>query len=342
MRHTPLLGPEPGEHRSGQDRMAEAQPLAVDLEHARAHRAIDGPFETLGAARRPQRRQRRVEQRGRQGEHPLHRLREGLEPLLDQRLQAVRHRQRLGRGGVDAAPLQGPAELAGVQRVAARGGVDPAQERPRQRPADALAQHLVERPQPQRAEVQRVQAVRVEAERRRAAAAPGQQQADGLAVEPAQREGQGLGARGVEPGDVVHGQEERAGAPQHGQDAGGQGPLVCSPHSAALERQRRLQRRALRRGQRVERGRQQRLEQVPEPGVRKPRLGRRRPRREHQPGGRLEGVAPDRGLADPGVSLQQDGAAAFEHAGDPRELLLPADGCHGRSLAEGLRRRDAP
>ena len=247
----------------------------------------------------------------RRGEAGESRRVDGLQPRGDGQRAVERH---------VAGALRGPErgrQLDERERVA-RGGVE--QLRPHRGRQILAAQHRDRRLAVERAEP----ALRQPG--RRELVAGGGEQCDPLRLEPAGCEGQRRGRRGVEPVEVVHEDERRAGLGQQPEHAGAEQERLG--RRALRHPERPLERRGLRPGQRggpVE----HRSEQLMQAGERQLGLRLRAGGpQDTEPVGRGRGVREQRGLAHPGGTGEQERTAApvacpVEQRGDGG-LLGPA------------------
>jgi hypothetical protein len=198
---------------------------------------------------------------------------------------------------------------------------------------DRSGEHAPERAVRERAELDRLGALGVERrgdrERIRLARAEarGREHADRLVVQPPEREPERARGRGVEPLEVVDGDD---GRPLRGE------PAQLREHCPAA-------------GERVVVGAERvgveasALEEVDEPDEREPHLLRRRPRDAHVvPGGaaRLDRLQPERRLPDSRVAAQDQRARARrklrDERAEARPLRVAADdgrhACGGRGV----------
>ncbi len=163
----------------------------------------------------------------------------------------------------------------------------------------------------------------------------GGQHPDAVASKPAEGEREGRGRCLVEPLGVVDGEQKWGPARQFAEDAAKsrcRGSRLGRRALVGGAKERDLKRMALRFGQRVERLRGHRLEQVSQRGERELRLGLRRSANQRPVAARLGSanrLPPQGRLADPGLPLELEGhepvLRRVEKALDRRELALPAD-----------------
>jgi hypothetical protein len=156
----------------------------------------------------------------------------------------------------------------------------------------------------------------------RLAAADGGDHLRPARLEPPQDERQDRGRGGVEPLPVIDGEQHLAGARGKQRPAGERRQARVDRLGRILQQQRRGERAALRRGQRVEPV-EHRLEQVVQRRVRARGLGRRRPRAEDRHRGALDDRPQQRRLADAGGALNEHGVRGSPATKDlPQQLQL--------------------
>jgi hypothetical protein len=172
----------------------EAHALAVQLQHAPAHR----PLQVRGCVttRRREERHGRLRERGRaENEHPPPR-RQPRDPIANELAEIARNRERLPRGRPRAAPLQLAPELEREERIPLAHLGHSHQHRARKVEPEASPQQLVERSQRQRREGDAQQpivserALELERKRPTRGTAHRREQANRLGLQPPQREPQ--------------------------------------------------------------------------------------------------------------------------------------------------------
>lgn len=209
---TPLLGRAPV-RRGGEERMAEAQCLALALEHAGGLRPADrgsSPVAEGGAEQVDRRvRGRRCRQDDRLGLGV-----ETCEPVGDEGIETRRDGERIGVGARRSAS-QRPTELQGVERVPARDGVEPDQGRPSELEPEPRAEEAVDGVDRQRPHVHACDPLwrRARDGGDRLAVVdrpPAGDQADRLVVESPKDEIEDPRRWLIEPLDVVDGEDQRS------------------------------------------------------------------------------------------------------------------------------------
>ncbi len=298
------------------------------------------------------RRERALERRLRHQGHEAHRLEGGgvdlRQALLHELGHGVGDRQPSGAEVREPAALEGPGDLQGHERVAARGGLDPPQRRMGERHPEPVPQHAVKGADAQAADRHDLdrQAGTVEAQRRAAAAvrALGADEADRLAVEPAGGEAERVCARAVQPLNVVdsdedwsvRGQGEQGGAQGGRDDVGLRGPL-----GRILEHEGHGERSPLGHRQAVEDLLRASSQQVSQGGERQAGLGLGRPGLEHRPPALPDlphGEVEERRLPGPGLSGEHERTGprrdSVDEPSNPVELVLASDDLveHGARL----------
>ena len=144
-------------------------------------------------------------------QQPAHALRQPVDPEPEEILDGVGHREVLADPGRPLVDQLAP-DLEREEGVAERGVVDPPQELTRDAQPEPLTQEAADRAEAERAELQPLDAARVERElERRCGPRPaGEEEADLGAFEPSRGEGEGGGRGGVEPLDVVERDQDGA------------------------------------------------------------------------------------------------------------------------------------
>ncbi len=209
--------------------------------------------------------------------------------------------------------------------------MDPREQGPRQRDPEAVAHEPVQGGGVERPEAD---ARVLGGEGRGFAGAYRGQHHDGLRVESAEREGQGVRGLVVEPVRVVHGHEHRALIGKEAQaveDGQPDGPPLGRGSIRVLEQERDLERAAPWRREPRQHVRERRREQVAERGKGELDLGARRAAGQDARIGGGDSCFPDGRLADPRLALDDDrGRRPGEEVGDRRELGLTAEDACGR------------
>ena len=320
------MGGTPPTRRCGLvDRSREQRVLEVD-----AAGVVD--VDEAGFLRRPEcagRRdgRRRCRRRRRKEKCIAGRPREALDVRAHELLRAGGDRKLAGCVLVSADQLAG--DLERVERIAARTLDDLHDGRPRQRAAEARADHFVHRGDGQRCQVEVFPpALR---QRRLKGVRPGgicsdrAQHRDVRVVGAAECEVECVRARRIEPLRVVDRDEKRlrAGEPrQRGRGRGRQGARVDAPIDGIVAKERRRERASLRRRQELERLVVHSCEEVDQACERERRLHTRGSGGEHAPslvGGEVDTCLPEGCLPDSGRA----GHGKRHHSvGRPREKRL--------------------
>ena len=211
----------------------------------------------------------------------------------------------------------------------------PPERRARQGHGEALAEELVDRAEPERADRQ---PRHFGIQRRPLPGTLGKQERDRLVANTPHRERKRGRGRRVEPLDVVDGQQDRTAAGERAQSSEerdrdrtliGHGPASLS------EQQRELQGTALRGGERGENLVENRLEEVAERRKRQRGLGRARRRGQNPKLTASRGFdagAPQGRLPDPGLALDQKRGPTAERRHERAhhsELILSSDHATG-------------
>ena len=289
-------------------------------------------------------RDRWAAQRGGHGQRPPGLPTERGDPPGRHRLQAAGQRRGVLVEHPHARARHRAGDLQAVERVARRGPVHRAAQPERQRQTRGLGEqrvHLVGGERGQRHPVQAIaQRWRREPEgiRRQAGRAAGDQNADRLGRQPPYDVAQHPRRRRVDPPDVVDGdhqgplRRQRADHAQHGDRDGVLAGLLVADRPGGPE-QGDLEGAALHGGQRRRVLGRDVLEQVAQRDERQVGLDVDRGRCEHPVPARDrggDGRAPDGGLADARVALDEQGGRArrdrVQERGRGGELVLAADG----------------
>jgi hypothetical protein len=154
-------------------------------------------------------------------------------------------------------------------------------------------------------------------------------------VDPAQREGERVRRRAIEPLLVVDREHDRRLAredAQAGQQRAGDGAWARRLVAGARAQQRHVERAALRIGEKRQGPIRDRAHEIGQRCECELRLGLHGPAREQRDAafrGSLEHLPPDRGLADAGLALEDErygsGGRELEEAVDRRQLLGARD-----------------
>ena len=313
--------------RSREQRVSEAQSLAVALQDLSHERLLEAPPPGRCLSRRP------FDQRGR-GQRERRRRAKNLPSDRRQRRDARAEQPLHVRRNGKAASLVGADDLKGRKRIAARGRLE-LRERPRrQAPTGTRLDQRAEFLSFKRADGQLKRRILGQApdERRHVlvgnAAAHGRQETD-TARRPPQGERQDRRTRRVEPLPVVDRHNHGAELAKQRQHAEGDGAHLRR-RGSGFDQQGGVQRapQQLRNtGDPVH----DRLQQVAQSGERTRRLGSGRPRDKHR-GARLapavERRGPQRGLSDARLAdkkRQQPSALAPDECVQQSLLLLAAD-----------------
>ena len=111
----------------GEQRMAESNSVAFQLEHVRRERRLE---RLVAVARGGEQRHGRVREGGRSAERAARVGRKCVDPVTDELLELVGNRQRLARRGDRSGALERASQLEREERVAGIGNVvDPPQRR---------------------------------------------------------------------------------------------------------------------------------------------------------------------------------------------------------------------
>ena len=197
----------PFHDRCGQERMRRPHVIAGDDEDAARDRQVEGlrvgehvelPDAQVGAQRDGQ-------------QQPANALREPVDPEPQEILDGVGYGEDLADPGRPLVDQLAP-DLEREERVAERGVVDPPQELTRHAQREPLTQEAADRAEAEWAELQPLDAARVERElERRCRPRPaGEEEANLGAFEPSRDEGEGGSRGGVEPLDVVERDQDGA------------------------------------------------------------------------------------------------------------------------------------
>jgi hypothetical protein len=267
------------------------------------------------------------------------------EPLAQEAGERFGQRDLAGRT-VDASRLERPADLQGVEGVAARQAMHAPEHRRAELQVERLVQEPIDLLGAQRLHrhvyhsVRRK--VRNDGRRRRRGSRPlGGDDDDGFALQATEREAHDARRRFIEPLHVVDGDCQRlvrrreAHELEHGErerERLHRLTFHAGPHEC------HVQRGLLRGWQLPPLCIDQVTEQVVQCGEREPRLSLRRSRDDHPipaPGGGVQRRLPDRGLPDPRLALQQEAMRPAASTGEERldqpQLALAAD--HSRPSA---------
>ena len=295
MELAPFVGLRSASRRCGEQGVGGAHTVAVDEHHTRVHRGVErvwsGDRRSLGEAQ--VRAQRDDEQQ------PAHGAGQPFDAGAEQVLDAVRHGDLLADRG-QAVSGERASDLEREQGIPERRLVDAAQELPREAQPEPLGQDPPRGAEAERADLEPSQRPPLERalESSLDTGALGEQEADGLALEPAHGEVECVGGRRIEPLDVVDRDQQRLTGGQ-----GAQRVQEAERDRVGLGRRARrlgpqkghLQRAQLRSRQADELLRLDAVEQVDQRGKREPRVGAARPRREHaasRASGRTRGRPP--------------------------------------------------
>nr|MCF0103405.1 hypothetical protein [Streptomyces sp. MH191] len=261
-----------------------------------------------------------------------------LQPVEDEGTQGRRHRQRFPGAGRDRVLGEGAAQLQGEQRVASAGAVDVPHRGAGQRAEAAAGEEFGGLRAGQRADAdgegvrgRGAQETVVLGAARVAPGAGRAQHPDRHVAQAPGGEAEELGARGVQPLQIVGDDQDGAAGgerAQRGQHGEAQREAVALQGGLAAAGQRGLQRGALGGGQTVGHVGRDQAEEVREgeEGQMRLRLGGGAAQHGVR-GGRVLGGegAQDGGLADAGGAVHEDAAAAVELVAGAGEEVLAAD-----------------
>ncbi len=338
----PALGPHVGVDARREQRMREHQRRAVLPQHALRDRRVDRALEPLLRGDPPDRVGAPVEERRHDDEQLADALRQRLQALMHELLEARGHGQGLVGRLPGAATLQGTCDLQRVEGIAARALVQAPQHRPGRRHPELLGEQpvqLVEIQRPQREALHHVRlrhAGQPERQLGLLGAAPRDEQADGLVAEAAGRVLEHRRRRRVEPLRVIDGDGHRrlrGERAQHAEERTGQRARVGRRAVGLLQQQRNLQCAPSRAGQRGQRLVQHTLQQVRQSGERQRHLGGGRGAAQHPAAGGVRerhALVPERGLADARLALEDECRGVAAERGERRERRpLPVASDHG-------------
>jgi hypothetical protein len=299
--------------------MGEEDAPALDREHARPFRFVERILRQRG---------RRDVRRGRDAERHVPGLRRQVgDPACGELDEAPGQGQRRVRVAVGG---QGPRDLEHVERIAAGGRCDPNEQGPGRRVAQFRAEQVMERGERERAQLESLVLVTLEPERGLVLEPPSENEPRSRG-KPACGERQHRRRGGVDPLQVVHGEDERLLRSQLSRESHDRRAEHAGIRPTLPAQQPCLECAQLWRRKRVARLVVDGADQVGEGGVRESLLPLRRARVEHPvtgAGGRVDRGPPQRRLADPGLSLEQKRAAGSprrEELLDSLQLVLTAE-----------------
>ncbi len=348
--------PSPGgrqgvQHGRRDERMSEPDQAGSWLDHP----GVGGRGELVGGEpSRDQPVRRGLPQHREHLDRPLDRGRQRGQALSDQAGQGVGDRQRAAGHAGDAAPGQSPADLQGGERVALGVGMNAPQGRPGQCDVQPVPRQPVQRPEanPRHRDdpASQVRAGQVKRQGRVRAVGPDRaEQADGVGVDPAQREAERGRAGPVQPLHVIDHQQDRRGRGEGAERAldGGRDHVRLGRRiRRVLDQQRGGQGPPLRRRQVGQHVVQVRSEQVGQARESEPDVAGSGQRAQYQVAG-LPGLPvslPEQGrLVGPGLAGQDEGGRGGrqrgQEVGQDREFALAAhDGSwHGSSVRRRAR-----
>ena len=322
--------------RGGEERVREAENAVLDVEDV----CLEGrPKHFRLVAGLAKKGESRLCQGRRRGERVEGSLRQHDQPVAHELAELLRDRQRLTGRRRCPASRERATQLQRVEGIAARHVVEPAQGGPGEGEADPGVEEAVDRAEAERRDLQATRSFPVH-ERRRCLLpqALGDQEARRLLPNPPPREAEHGGRRGVEPLNVIDGDEQRTirgVLTESAQDRDGNRPLVGRRALRSFEQERDTEGVGLRRRERVEELVQPFVQQVAEACKGESGLGCggssledavvELPSLVHA--GLPEGGLPDAGVAD---ENQRSGAAPerVEEVVELPELLLTADHVH--------------
>ncbi len=332
MHHPPLRGRRLVVHRGSHQRMAEPHRPVAGVDHSGPLRpgevaldwAAPGLLQLLHARRR---------HRGREEQHPPSALGQVFQAPAEQITEALRHRE-VPDVGNPAAIDPRSRELEAEERIAPRRLVHPHECRPRERDAEPSVHELVRRAQRHRRDREPSYRKVLEEQVGQPVPTPGDDNRDRLGVEASQREPECLPGRYVEPLRIIDGDHGRRCASELAKDTqqrDGNGPLTNGcvgrrAHQGSIERPS-LGLRQL--GCGLVHPRAQKVDQAREadPGLALGGLAGKYPIPTLV--GRTYGLAPQPGLADAGLSLdEQSGrmtAGRVQERADRREFRIAPD-----------------
>ena len=306
--------------------LGRRQPLVEDRREQRMRETNRAArhFEDVLVARRLERvgrdarvgelRGRQPRVRGRQREHLAGGRVEAVKAGCNELLQLLRHTQRLRRVALGAFGSESAPQLERVERVSARGLVQPEQGRPRHPPRQQRVKDLMRRADAERPDRQPLDPIGGECvlDVRAVLSRPARpDQRDADVVRPAESEAE-RGRRGrIEPLEVVDGEHEAFLCERldRAADRDTERALVDRPPVGVLDEQRHFESAAPRRGQR-----RQHLVEDPVEKIAEARVGHRPLRlggaRNEYPQAAfaclIDRGPPQRRLADPGLALQRE------------------------------------
>ena len=260
---------------------------------------------------------------------------------MDELVERLRDGEGLTGLDGDIGPLQHADDLECVEGIAAGRLVHLGEQRPRQRRPEVLLDHPPERLDVERSNgdprepIASRRAEQLGEQRALEPCPPGEEDADGLRLEPPDPVREGCGGGVVEPLGIVDRDEHvplLGHEPQCVHDRDAERPRLERRAGIVPEREGTRERGALRGGQRREHDVEYGVEEVADPRERQRGLALHRLRLQHEDPERfspLDGGPPERRLAHPGVAFEHEPHRTVRHlveeGVDRLQLGFPTD-----------------